>query len=288
MPFAYLMAELERRRDAEPPTGPIHTRERTITNLFTPNRPLGRHGFAVLTTAWVCMALLLWSSAAASYLPGPLDVMRAFPGLWNEDGLGVQLWTSFVLNLEAVALTFTVSLLIAYATVLPIFRPVAALISNGRFNGMVGLPLVFLSLLHNPHWVKLALLMFGTGVFAVLSLVRMIEAIPQELFDDSRTLRMSEWRVAWEVVVLGQFDQALDILRGSAAMIWLMLPMVEGYFRFEGGVGTLMLTEAKHLNLDSVFAIMFCVLAIGFAQDWFLGYFREVLCPYAELGTERK
>lgn len=260
----------------------------TARDLITPNRPLHAQASTILTISWVVLMIAIWSSAGASYLPTPMDVIRAFPGLWNEDGLGVQIWTSMALNLEAVFFTFTASLLIAYATVLPVFRPLATLITSGRYNGMIGLPLVFLSLLHNPHWVKVALLMFGTGVFAVLSLVRMIEAIPQELFDHSRTLRMGEWRVVWEVVVLGQFDQVLDIFRGTLAFLWMMLPMVEGYFRFEGGIGTLMLTEAKHLNLDSVFAIMFVVLAIGFAQDWILGQARVLICPYADLGIERK
>jgi NitT/TauT family transport system permease protein len=260
----------------------------TPRDLLAPNRPLHAQSFAILTAAWIALMLILWSSAGARYLPTPLDVLKSFPGLWNEDGLGVQIWTSFELNLEAAFCTFIASLLIAYATVLPVFRPLAMLISSGRYNGMIGLPLVFLSLLHDPHWVKIALLMFGTGVFAVLSLVRMIEAIPQELFDHSRTLRMSEWRVFYEVVILGQFDQVLDIFRGTLAMLWMLLPMVEGYFRFEGGVGTLMLTEAKHLNLDSVFCIMFVVLAIGFAQDLVLGELRVMICPYAELGVERK
>lgn len=167
-------------------------------------------------------------------------------------------------------------------------RPFALLVSSGRYNGMVGLPLVFMSLLHNPHRVKLAILLFGTGVFAVLSLVRMIDSIPSELFDHSRTLRMGEWRVMWEVVVLGRFDEALDILRVSAAMVYMMLPMVEGYFRFEGGVGVLMLTDSRHLNLDAVFAVMGVVLLIGFAQDWFIGRLRSTVCPYAEMQKERK
>ena len=290
MPFAFLETEYLKRRAAETANGPhpIHDFEWSARSIVTPNRPLSSSGFILLCLCWGALMLILWASAGASYLPTPADVVRALPSLWNDDGLGVQLWTSMELNLEAVALTFTVSLLIAYATVLPIFRPFAALVSSGRFNGMIGLPLVFLSLLHNPHWVKVALLMFGTGVFTILSLVRMIEAIPKELFDHSRTLRMGEWRVVWEVVVLGQFDVVLDIIRVNAAMIWMLLPMVEGYFRFEGGVGTLMLTEAKHLNMDSVFCIMFIVLAIGFAQDWVLGQFRNIVCPYADLGMERK
>lgn len=287
MPFAFLAQEFERRSEAEHGHGPIHDREAQIASLFTPNRPLHSTGFTMLMATWVAIILLLWASAGASYLPGPMDVIRAFPGLWDQ-GLGVQIWTSMVLNIEAIALTFSVSLLIAYATVLPVFRPLATLVTIGRYNGMVGLPLVFLSLLHEPHAVKLALLMFGTGVFTVLSLVRMIEAIPQEQFDHSRTLRMGEWRVFWEVVVIGQVDQVLDIIRGAAAMLWVLLPMVEGYFRFEGGVGTLMLTEAKHLNLDSVFCVMFIILGIGFLQDWIIGQFRLAVCPYADLGLERK
>ncbi len=283
MPFALLNHMYTEKREAESVTGPIHQREAQLKHMIESPR--------VMTAAWIAAFLLLWSLFAASYLPSPWEVAQALPGLW-DDGLGVQLWTSLTLNFEAVVLTSVVSLLIAYSTAAPgiigrIMRPFAILVSSGRYNGMVGLPLVFMSLLHNPHWVKLALLLFGTGVFTVLSLVRMIDAIPEELFDHSRTLRMGEWRVMWEVVVLGRFHEVLDVLRVSAAMIWMLLPMVEGYFRFEGGVGVIMLTESKHLNLDAVFAVMFIVLGIGFMQDWVIGQLRKAICPYADMGVKR-
>jgi len=281
--YGMLVEEYARRKEAEPPTGPIHTRERQLSALFTA---------PVITACWVAAFLLLWTYAAASYIPSPVEVLQALPGLW-DDGLGVQLWSSLTLNFEAVLLVSVFSLLLAYATAAPgiigrIMRPFALLVSSGRYNGMVGLPLVFMSLLHNPHWVKLALLLFGTGVFTLLSLVRMVDAIPAELYDHSRTLRMGEWRVLWEVVVLGTFDQALEIIRICAAMIYMMLPMVEGQFRFEGGVGVLMLTESKHLALDAVFALMGVMLLIGFTQDWVIGCLLKAVCPYAELQKEGK
>lgn len=284
MPFASLSKEYARRRAAEPVSGPIHTREKQLCGILLHPR--------TVTGLWVAGFLLLWTYTAASYLPSPIEVLRALPGLWNDDGLGVQLWSSLGLNLQAVFLTSGVCLAIAYATAAPgiigrVMRPFAILTSSGRYNGMVGLPLVFMSLLHNPHWVKVALLLFGTGVFMLLSLVHMIDAIPGELYDHSRTLRMGEWRVMWEVVILGRFDEVLDIIRIGAAMIWMMLPMVEGYFRFEGGVGVLMLTESKHLNLDSVFAIMFVVLCIGAGQDWVIGQLRKAVCPYADLEVKK-
>lgn len=242
--------------------------------------------FWVIGGLWIVLALIFWASGQATVLPSPMETIHAFPKLW-EEGLGQELWTSFSLNLEAVAIMAVVSYLLAVATVMPLFRPLATLVSSGRFNGFVGLPLVFTILLHDPHKVKIALLVFGMGVFTVLSLVKMIESIPKERFDHSRTLRMGPWRVVWEVVVLGQFDQVLDILRINIAMGWMMLPMVEGRFKFEGGVGALMENESKHFNMDMVFCTLFVILAVGLVQDFVIGYFKTLVCPHACLGMER-
>ena len=55
-------------------------------------------------------------------------------------------------------------------------------------------------------------------------------------FDHARSLRFSDWRVVWEVVVLGTADKAFEILRQNAAIGWMMLTMVEGISRSEGGM----------------------------------------------------
>lgn len=86
---------------------------------------------------------------------------------------------------------------------------------------------------------------------------------------------------------MGHFDEVIDIFRINAAMMWMMFPMVEGMFKYEGGVGALMENEAKHLNLDSVFAITFVVLLAGMAQDWTIARFKTIVCPYAEIGVGR-
>ena len=65
---------------------------------------------------------------------------------------------------------------------------------------------------------------------------------------------MSEWRAVWEVVVLGTADKAFDVLRQNAAIGWMMLTMVEGIARAEGGVGAMLLNQSKHFHLAEVFA----------------------------------
>jgi NitT/TauT family transport system permease protein len=183
---------------------------------------------------------------------------------------------------------FVISYGLAVATVMPFFRPLATLVSLGRFCGFVGLPLVFMSVLQNTHSTKVALLVFGMGVYTVLSLTKLFDSVPKDLFDHSRTLRMGEWRVVWEVIILGTSAQVIDILRINIAMGWMMLPLVEGRYKSEGGVGALMEIENKHLNLDMVFCAMFLILVVGFLQDYLIGIFKAVAFEWSMLGMERR
>src|SRR5213079_388191 len=110
------------------------------------------------------------------------------------------------------------------------------------------------------------LLVFAMTVFFVTSMAAVIAAIPKADFDHARTLRMSEWRVVWEVVILGTADKAFEVLRQNAAIGWLMLTVAEGIVRSEGGVGAMLLAENKYTRLDGVFAIQLVILAIGLVQ----------------------
>jgi NitT/TauT family transport system permease protein len=241
---------------------------------------------------WMLLFVWIWSMGAASYIPTPTQVFQAFPRVWNERGLGGNLFDSLELNLQAVSVMFVLAYFIAVATTFPgiwgkIFRPLSVLVSSGRFNGMVGLPLIFTSMFHNAHKVKIALLVFGMGVFTVLSLAKMFQNVSKDLFDHARTLRMNEWHVVWEVVVLGTFDQVIDILRINMAMGWMMLPIIEGRFKFEGGVGAMMEVDAKQFDYPAVFAVIIVILLVGLGQDGLIALFKRIVSPYAKLGLER-
>ncbi|HVI39193.1 MAG TPA: hypothetical protein VM577_00910, partial [Anaerovoracaceae bacterium] len=99
-------------------------------------------------------------------------------------------------------------------------------------------------------------------------------------FDDARTLRMSEWRSMWYVVVRGTISEALSCIRDNAAMGWSMLMFVEGVIRSEGGVGVMILNNEKHVNFAEVYALSLAILLVGIGQDWFIGQVKKVTCPY--------
>lgn len=255
---------------------------------FMPNRALSRTAMQVIVVTQGALALLIWWTSSFAVLPRPDEVARAFHALWFTEGLGQELVTSLRMNLEALALTLLISLGLSYLTVLPAFRPIAAAVSKGRFLGLIGLTFAFTLLVGGGHPLKVWLLVFGMTVFFVTSMAGVVAEIPSDRFDHARTLRMSEWRVVWEVVILGTADRAIEVLRQNAAIGWMMLTMVEGISRAEGGVGAMLLNQNKHFRLAEVFAIQLTILAVGLLQDYAIGGLRRVLCPYADLTLERR
>ncbi len=259
-----------------------------ILGAFAPNRVVSKTTIRLIVVVQVGILLLVWATSSYPFLPKPMAVLSAFTDLWNHEGLGQELLTSFTLNVQAMAWTTLISLGLAYLTVVPAFRPIVLAISKGRFLGMVGLTFFFTLILSSGHRLKVGLLVFGVSVFFVTSMVDVVAQVPKEKFDLARTLRMGEWRVVWEAIVLGRADAAFDVMRQNAAMGWMMLTMVEGISRSEGGVGALLLNQNKHFRLEAVLAIQICILLIGLVQDYAIGLAKKFICPYADLQLERR
>jgi NitT/TauT family transport system permease protein len=252
-----------------------------------PNRVVSGPVLGAAAAVQAVLLLGIWMARPIPLLPGPVEVAQAFGRLWMQQGLGPELFTSLGFSLEALAWSTVISLALAYLTVLPVFRPLTALASKGRFLSLVGFSLVFTLMLSNAHQVKLSLLVFAMSVFFVTSMAAVVAAIPREKFDHARTLRMSEWEVVWEVVVLGTLADAFEILRQNAAIGWMMLTTVEGLARAEGGIGVFLLNQQKQFKLEEVFAVQLLILAVGLVQDYATGLVRRVCCPYADLTLER-
>lgn len=261
---------------------------RQLFAAFSPNRAVNRTVLKFIVLAEAALAMLFWWFSPVKVLPTPGETFAAFGNLWMHQGLAEEFTTSFILNLEALALTAAISLGLAYLTVLPVVRPIVTAISKGRFLGLVGLTFVFTLMTGGGHALKLSLLTFGMTVFFVTSMSAVVLAIPQAAFDHARTLRMGEWRVTWEVVVRGTRQDAFEVLRQNAAIGWMMLTMVEGKVLSEGGLGAMLTKQDKHFHLSEVFATQILILAVGLIQDYAIGAARNMACPYANLSLERR
>lgn len=233
------------------------------------------------------LLLAAWQLFRPTFLPGLPEIAAAYPRLVDL-GLVQQLFVSLSANLQAIGLTCLLVIPLAYLTVLPAVRPFVGVLAKGRFLSAGCLVVLFTLVFGGGHALKIALLVFGLGVYLITSLYDIVESIPREEFDYARTMRMGRWGSVVEVVILGHLDAVIDAIRQNAAMGWVMLTFVEGLVRFEGGLGAMVLADDKHLRLDAVFAIDIVVIGIGIAQDWGFVLLKRVLCPYAGLTLERQ
>jgi NitT/TauT family transport system permease protein len=260
---------------------------RTILNLFRPNTRNSRSTIAIMVALQVAVLLALWITSPFKWLPTPMDIWAALGRLIQQQNLLYELWNSTWLCLKAMGIAILISLLISYLTVIPFFRPVGFLISKFRFWSLVGLSFVFTLLTSGGHELKVSLLVFGITVFFVTSMVSIVQSIPKYEFYHARTLRMSEWQVVWEVIILGKLDQVAEVIRHNFAISWMMLTLVEGISRAEGGIGVLLLNNNKLLRLADVFAIQLVILLMGILLDYAIGKAQQLFFPYSKMTLEK-
>ncbi len=255
----------------------------TWTSVFVPNQSTDKSMMSIYTLGTVGVLLLFWLMNPSPLIPKPLEVLGAFVQLWTAEGLGIELMTSFKLSIFSLATSTFFVLLLAYSTRWNFMIPFVNFITKLRFLGLVGLVFVFTRATNSGFQLKMALMCFTIIAFFLTSMVDVVKSIPNSRYEYGRTLRMNEFHILWEVVVLGTLDAAFKVLRQNAAIGWMMLTMVEGISRAEGGIGALMLNQNKHFHLEAVFAIQISVLLIGLLQDYLIGLTNRIVCPYASM-----
>lgn len=253
----------------------------SIKAAFTPNAISSKTTVRTIGLISAAIVLTWWSVGAPRVIPTPMQIVQSFADLVQNQGLLGELATSIILNIESIGAATVASLLLAYLTVLAGFKPSVAFVTKMRFLSLTGLTFVF-GMYAGGHALKVWMLAFSMTTFFATSTVAVIAEIPQEEWDDARTLRMTPWQAAIEVAVFGTFDKMLEALRQNAAIAWMMLTTVEGIIRTEGGIGTLLLNENRHFRMDAVFAIQATIMIVGLLQDWFIGWLRKQICPWMD------
>lgn len=253
-----------------------------LRRIFTPNASRdGWSQWALIVGGWYVIWLAVWFTIRPAIFPSPFEVFQAFQPLWLQDGLGQELVSSLTVSLNALVLSAVIALPLAYVSRVPALRPLATGLAELRFLSPAVFYLLFLFVAPSGHLVKILMLTMGEACFLATSMIDVVDAIPNDRFDDCRTLRMSDWQATWYVVVRGTLHDALKAIRANNAMGWSALMMVEGIVRSEGGAGVLILNAEKHFNFDSVWAIATAILFLGLALDYGIGQIDRIVCPYA-------
>jgi NitT/TauT family transport system permease protein len=255
----------------------------SILNLFKPNKKISSSMMLYVILIQIFLFGLYWTFGSNPLIPKPLEILRAFkPLVLNENLIG-ELFTSLALCLKATGITILVSLIISYSSVMGFFKPFGKLVTKMRFLTLVGISLIFIIIFGGGNPLKTSMLTFGMTVFFVTSMLDMIDSIVDAKYNHARTICKNEWQVVLEVIIRGKLDEVFVILRQNFAMSWLMLTMVEGIVRSDGGIGVLLLANSKHFQMDYVFAIQLTVITTGILSDWSIVGLKNLVCPYSKL-----
>lgn len=251
--------------------------------ILKPFTSSNRKTYLCIAAVEAALFLIIWLLSSFSLVPTPVDVLGAWHKLAANEGMLVELWHSGITLTKAIVLTSLISFGAAYLATATIFKPIVTWMTGLRFLGFAGITFFFTMWTDDGSSLKLWLLTFGMSVFMLTTALAIVNSITQAEIDYARTLRLDGWQITWEIVVRGRLHETLDAIRQNAAIGWVMLSMVEGLVRSEGGIGLLLLTNSKFLNLNSIFAIQLTILAYGISQDLFLRWLRTVVCPYVVL-----
>lgn len=259
-----------------------------FTDIVTPNKIISQRNRNIVVVAWVLVTLQYWMLTDSKFFPKPGDILASAADLIQNHGLIRELLVSTSTCFKSMGYAILISLVLAYLSVLPLFRPAVAFVGKNRFLTTIGLTVLFSQITPDTAHQKMSLLVFGITVFLVTAMAAIVDEVTKEAKDHARTLKMHEWHVVWEVIIVGKADQMLEVIRQNFAMAWMMLAFVENICRADGGIGIILTDQNKHFHLDAVYAIQIIVLMMGIFCDWILGVIRKIFCPYAYLTLDKK
>lgn len=255
--------------------------------VLQPNGRVAHTDMRFLNAAWIVLFLILWVGVKIDFIPQPKDLWTAFQHLWNVDALGIEIGESLKLYFKSMAVGALIAGVLAFSTVLPVFRPPINLLTKMRFLSMAGANLFFLIFFGSGETLKFIMMVFYQTIAILKSLVDTIDTIDKKYYDHARTIYRNEWAVAHQVIVKGKMSDFLANIRANQPAGWTMLFIVEGFNTSGGGVGALMMRLMHHPVLAQVMVLLImCVLA-GLLLDYGWSRLRKLACPYADLRSER-
>lgn len=215
-----------------------------------PFENLSKKDSFAIAAIWILLVAIYWfiaTSGVKKLFPSPVQVWQGFAALYNE-GLVVHIGSSLWLCLQATIISIAFSLIIAYASPIPLLRPLSKTMSQLRYLPLTGITFYLTILVTNARAMQVWVLVIFMSLYFITSLLGVIKDISQEEIDHARSLKCSRWEILWEVIIKGRFDYVIDVLRQNLAITWMMLVTVESILVAAGGLGVLIKNSDKFMN----------------------------------------
>lgn len=251
--------------------------------IFKPFEEVNNTTKAAVAGGWLCVIISMWiysSFGDIHMFPTPKQVFDGFVDLWSG-GLVVHVRSSLWLCARSVFISIIISMILAYSTTLPVFRPIGTFISKLRYLPLTGIAFYISIMIHDAREIQIWVLVVFMTTFLTTSLIQMVTDIPEEEFSHARTLGCSRWEILWEVVIKGRLDYVFELVRQNLAIVWMMLVTVESYLAAAGGIGYIIKNNDKMGDNGKVIALQFLIVIFGLSFDYIITKIRKLTFRYS-------
>ena len=254
-----------------------------MKQFFTPLEEIRGNGRTTILTTWLIGLITFWvicSLGEVHLFPTPKQVLHGFKDLWYQ-GLIIHMFSSIWLCAQAVFISILISLVFAYSSAIPFFKPIGTFISKLRYLPLTGITFYIAIMIKDARSIQVWVLVVFMTTFLTTSLMNMIKDIPEEEFFHARTLGCNRWETLWEVVIKGRFDYVFELVRQNLAIVWMMLVTTESILAAAGGLGFLIKNNDRLGDNGKVIALQIIIVVLGLSLDFIITKIRKVSFRYS-------
>lgn len=232
---------------------------------------------------WLVFLFGIWglnSFGTTHIFPTPSQVLNGFIDLYNN-GLVVHVASSIWLCAQSVLIAVLISLILCYASPIPVLKPLSNFISKFRYLPLTGISFYISIFVKDARAIQIWVLVVFMSTFLITSLLSMIKDIPEEEFDHARSLGCNRWEMLWEVIIKGRLDYVFELVRQNLAIVWMMLVTVESILAAAGGLGFLIKNNDKLGDAGKVIALQIIIILLGLFLDFVITKLRKLIFRYS-------
>jgi NitT/TauT family transport system permease protein len=214
-------------------------------------------------------------------LPTPVQVVKSYPSLIQEDELVPNTLKSIWLNFQGYFWAVVISIPIGFMIGLwPLFKGLfSRQVDALRYLPLTALTGLFIIWFGIEDQMKIAFLAFGIIVYLLPVVVQRIQEVNDVYTKTVFTLGATDWQTIRTVFFPAVMSKLIDDIRVLTAISWTYIIIAELLNR-QGGIGALIYIKARQGQIPKVFAILIVIILIGFFQDRIFVYLDRRLFPH--------
>ena len=222
-------------------------------------------------------------------LPSPVQVIKAFPELNENDDVIGNTFYSIQLNVLGYLLAILISIPLGFLLgLIPLFRGLFSQIINSyRFIPLTAVTGIFIMWLGLGSGMKVTFLAFGIIVYLIPVIIQRIDEVQKVYLNTVFTLGATAWQTVRTVYIPYVFSKILDDIRVLTAISWTYITIVE-MLNKGGGIGELIWTAKRQSRIDKAFAILIIIVVIGVIQDKLFVMIDKMLFPHKHVNKGSK